>query len=85
MTHGKAKIKGKRPAEDSGREEIVRWSWVGHRSPLMGSQSESDWILEKLVDRLQQSLSAESQRQKAENKVQRRKSRGTAFCDDYAM
>lgn len=85
LTHGKAKIKGKKPAEDSGREEIVRWSWVGHRSPLMGSQSESDWILEKLVDRLQQSLSAESQRQKAENKAQRRKRRESAFGDDYAM
>ncbi|KAK1237979.1 hypothetical protein MKX08_002558 [Trichoderma sp. CBMAI-0020] len=83
LTHGKAKIKGKKPTGDYEREEIVKWSWVGHRSPLMGSQSESDWILEKLVDRLQQSLSAESQRLKAENKSQRRKRRGT--FDDYAM
>ncbi|KAL7917897.1 hypothetical protein ACQKWADRAFT_305634 [Trichoderma austrokoningii] len=82
-THGKAKIKGKRPAKDAAREEIVKWSWVGHRSPLMGSQSESDWILEKLVDRLQQSLSAESQRLKAENKKQRRKRRDG--LGDYAM
>ncbi|PTB38288.1 uncharacterized protein TrAFT101_011611 [Trichoderma asperellum] len=82
-THGKAKIKGKKPAADAGRDEIVKWSWVGHRSPLMGSQSESDWILEKLVDRLQESLSAESQRLKAENKKQRRKRRDT-FCD-YTM
>ncbi|KAL6890866.1 voltage-gated potassium channel [Trichoderma evansii] len=83
-THGKAKIKGKKPAPDPGREEVVKWSWVGHRSPLMGSQSESDWILEKLVDRLQESLSAESQRLKAENREARRKRRDTTF-GDYTM
>lgn len=82
-THGKAKIKGKKPAGDSGTDEVVKWSWVGHRSPLMGGQSESDWIMEKLVDRLQQSLSAESQRLKDEKKRQRRKRRDT--LGDYAM
>ncbi|KAG5943851.1 hypothetical protein E4U59_007864 [Claviceps monticola] len=34
----------------------VKWSWVGIRSPLMGGQEESEWILDKLMERLQESL-----------------------------
>ncbi|KKP01620.1 hypothetical protein THAR02_06257 [Trichoderma harzianum] len=74
-THTKAKIKAKKhnnnSPEDSANEEPVKWSWVGHRSPLMGSQGESEWILEKLTNRLQELLSAESRRQRG----QRRESR----------
>lgn len=74
-THAKAKIKAKKhndnSPEASANEEPVKWSWVGHRSPLMGSQGESEWILEKLADRLQECLSAESRRQRG----QRRESR----------
>lgn len=55
-THRKAKPKEK--LED----EEVTWSWVGNRSPLMGSQEESEWILERLVDRLRGSLSVEGRR-----------------------
>ena len=29
-----------------------QWSWIGSRSPLMGSQEEAEWILEKLTKRL---------------------------------
>lgn len=43
--------------------ELLKWSWVGHRSPLMGSQEESEWILERLTNRLKESLSAEKRRQ----------------------
>lgn len=68
-THTKAKINGKHPNdEESADEEIVKWSWVGHRSPLMGSQGESEWILEKLVDRLRESLSVESRRKRGKHK-----------------
>jgi potassium channel subfamily K len=28
------------------------WSWVGSRSPLMGSKEEAEWILEKLTAKL---------------------------------
>ncbi|KAM0264925.1 hypothetical protein ACHAQJ_000441 [Trichoderma viride] len=76
-THGKAKIIGQKSSKDeNGRDEVVKWSWVGHRSPLMGSQGESEWILEKLVDRLQESLAAESK--------QRRGKRKNGF-EDYHM
>ena len=34
-----------------------KWSWVGHRSPLMDSREEAEWIL----DRLERKLKAELQ------------------------
>ncbi|KAI5459272.1 hypothetical protein BGZ63DRAFT_447863 [Mariannaea sp. PMI_226] len=43
--------------------EHTAWSWVGHQSPLMGSQQESEWILERLMDRLRECLSAERRHQ----------------------
>ncbi|KAK6223809.1 ion channel protein [Colletotrichum tabaci] len=33
-----------------------KWSWVGSQSPLMGSQEECEWILEKLMDKLRDEL-----------------------------
>lgn len=39
--------------EDPSR---LQWSWVGARSPLMGSQEEAEWILDKLTKRLQAEL-----------------------------
>ncbi|KAL7791847.1 hypothetical protein V8C37DRAFT_381529 [Trichoderma ceciliae] len=71
-THTKARINGKKPYssdEEAANEEAVKWSWVGHRSPLMGSQGESEWILERLVDRLQESLSAESRQQRGKHRA----------------
>ncbi|CAK7226162.1 hypothetical protein SBRCBS47491_006137 [Sporothrix bragantina] len=34
----------------------LQWSWVGARSPLMGSQEEAEWIRDKLTKRLQAEL-----------------------------
>lgn len=45
-----------KPDDDHGDH---RWSWVGNRSPLMGSQEESEWIFERLTVRLRESLSEE--------------------------
>ncbi|KAJ0161836.1 Outward-rectifier potassium channel TOK1 [Colletotrichum tanaceti] len=42
---------GEYPDED-------KWSWVGPQSPLMGSQEECEWILEKLTDKLRDELDA---------------------------
>ncbi|PNY18447.1 Outward-rectifier potassium channel TOK1 [Tolypocladium capitatum] len=42
--------------ETDVEDEQLKWSWVGHRSPLMGGQEESEWILERLMDRLKESL-----------------------------
>ncbi|CAK7272448.1 hypothetical protein SEPCBS119000_005130 [Sporothrix epigloea] len=39
--------------EDPSR---LQWSWVGARSPLMSSQEEAEWILDKLTKRLQAEL-----------------------------
>ena len=36
-------IKQETKADNDGQ---VQWSWVGTRSPLMGSQEEAEWILE---------------------------------------
>ncbi|KAG7103471.1 Outward-rectifier potassium channel TOK1 like protein [Verticillium longisporum] len=47
---GEAKAPG--PDLDSGD----MWSWVGSRSPLMGSQEESEWLLKKLTQKLQDEL-----------------------------
>ncbi|KAG6040728.1 hypothetical protein E4U41_007289 [Claviceps citrina] len=38
------------------KSDRIKWSWVGMRSPLMGGQEESEWILDKLMQRLQESL-----------------------------
>jgi potassium channel subfamily K len=44
------------PAQRPSNDSRLTWSWVGNRSPLMGGQEESEWILEKLTERLQESL-----------------------------
>ncbi|KAM0331418.1 hypothetical protein ACHAQA_003091 [Verticillium albo-atrum] len=43
------------------------WSWVGSRSPLMGSQEESEWLLEKLTGKLQEELGRARARDKAKD------------------
>ena len=43
--------------------DMLKWSWVGNRSPLMGSQEESEWILDRLTNRLRESLSYERRKQ----------------------
>ncbi|KAF5018163.1 hypothetical protein F66182_9873 [Fusarium sp. NRRL 66182] len=76
-THRKAQPKSRRPRRhhnrdspeeshgksDSDDDGVTAWSWVGNRSPLMGSQEETEWILERLMDRLRESLSAEARKQ----------------------
>lgn len=42
------------PHEANG--EPLKWSWVGYENPLLGGQEESEWILEKLIDRLRELL-----------------------------
>lgn len=37
-------------------QDELQWSWVGSRSPLMGSQEEAEWILEELEKRLSKEL-----------------------------
>lgn len=53
---------GKKEDGSCDEDEDTRWSWVGKRSPLTGSQEETEWILDRLMDRLKESLSLESRR-----------------------
>lgn len=52
------KKKGGRADGSSEKDdpEHLQWSWVGAKSPLMGSQEEAEWILEKLEQRLAEEL-----------------------------
>ncbi|KAF5614789.1 TOK1-voltage-gated outward-rectifying K+ channel [Fusarium tjaetaba] len=49
--------------KDVVSDDTTAWSWVGNRSPLMGSQEETEWILDRLLERLRESLSAEGKKQ----------------------
>jgi len=40
----------------AGIDQNLKWSWLGTRSPLMGSKSEAEWILEKLALQLENEL-----------------------------
>lgn len=66
-THKKAVPKSKKKGKDQEQKadggegdepEKLQWSWVGSRSPLMGSQEEAEWILEKLEQKLAGELRA---------------------------
>jgi potassium channel subfamily K len=58
MAKGQPTMGGGRddPANHQG---TVQWSWVGTRSPLMGDLDESEWLLERLSERLEEFLEAE--------------------------
>ncbi|KAK3349372.1 hypothetical protein B0T25DRAFT_457229 [Lasiosphaeria hispida] len=45
-------FEGKGRDEGEERDSMPQWSWVGSRSPLMNSQEEAEWILEKLTQKL---------------------------------
>lgn len=40
--------------QDGVRE--LKWSWIGHRSPLLGDRSEAEWLMEALANKLEQEL-----------------------------
>lgn len=44
------------PGERSGDGGKKQWSWVGNKSPLMDTQDEAEWILNKLVRKLAEEL-----------------------------
>jgi potassium channel subfamily K, other eukaryote len=43
-------------SDDPDSEDVVKWSWIGSRSPLMGDKEESEWLLEKLFQRMEESM-----------------------------
>lgn len=46
--------------EDEDRQGKPKWSWIGQYSPLMQDKDEAEWILERLFQRLEESLRAQS-------------------------
>ena len=42
--------------DEEHSEGVTKWSWIDNRSPLMGNQSEPEWLLEKLFGKLEASL-----------------------------
>ncbi|KAK8084965.1 hypothetical protein PG997_006236 [Apiospora hydei] len=49
------------PLAESGAADADdgnKWSWVGHRSPLMDTREEAEWILDRLEQRLRAELLA---------------------------
>ena len=47
-------------APDEDPPDKPRWSWIGTLSPLMQDKDEAEWILERLFQRLEESLRAQS-------------------------
>ncbi|KAI1455034.1 voltage-gated potassium channel [Annulohypoxylon moriforme] len=42
----------------AAEDKPPKWSWVGHRSPLMDTREEAEWILDKLEQKLREELQA---------------------------
>jgi len=57
-THDRVGGEGDSKHGDDAHKGQTQWSWVGSRSPLMGSQEEAEWVLEKLTQKLTQELKA---------------------------
>ncbi|KAK6209269.1 hypothetical protein LQW54_006481 [Pestalotiopsis sp. IQ-011] len=49
---------GSDKADAAGDDSLTKWSWVGHRSPLMDTKEEAEWILDRLERRLKAELTA---------------------------
>ncbi|KIW50280.1 hypothetical protein PV05_11882 [Exophiala xenobiotica] len=64
--------KGNEKAPDKKREK-VKWSWIGNRSPLMGDKEEAEWLLEKMFERLEESLRGEGKQKENQVKKETRK------------
>lgn len=70
-TTGTAEMEGAVPIDgekSGGKQEIRDWSWVGNRSPLMGGKDEAEWVLERLVGKLESELKGASRKYREERK-----------------
>ncbi|KAI1129388.1 hypothetical protein F5Y10DRAFT_238503 [Nemania abortiva] len=57
------------PVNDQEKSDKPKWSWVGHRSPLMDTRDEAEWILDKLSRKLRQELQAAVEESEGEGGV----------------
>lgn len=53
VEHMKRINNGKSQSEE---KEEMKWSWISHRSPLLGDKSEAEWLLEALAEKLEREL-----------------------------
>lgn len=49
---------------DEGGQTLPKWSWIGQLSPLMQDKDEAEWILERLFEKLEESLREASKEMK---------------------
>ncbi|KAI9823246.1 MAG: hypothetical protein M1819_001369 [Sarea resinae] len=54
--------------EADGGGVVSQWSWLDHKSPLMGTKEEAEWVLERLALTLEEEL-----REQREEKIRRDK------------
>ncbi|EOA86203.1 uncharacterized protein SETTUDRAFT_161419 [Exserohilum turcica Et28A] len=40
------------PMDDENEEGLVNWDWLGDHSPLVSGSSESEWLMERLIESL---------------------------------
>ncbi|EXJ57667.1 uncharacterized protein A1O5_12457 [Cladophialophora psammophila CBS 110553] len=40
--------------------QVAKWSWIDPQSPLMGDKEEAEWLLERLFQRLEESLHSDT-------------------------
>ena len=87
---GTAEMEGAVPvdAEKDEEQEVRSWSWVGNRSPLMGGKDEAQWVLERLVGKLEAELKAASRKRQEDRKkaraAQRNGSRSSGTLRDQS-
>jgi potassium channel subfamily K len=73
---------GQKDDQESGQSKR-RWSWLGHRSPLLGDKEEAEWLLDALAYKLETELrklsdeyrrnQQQSEKQKSEEKPENEK------------
>ncbi|KIW15199.1 hypothetical protein PV08_05244 [Exophiala spinifera] len=57
----------------SDKKKKVKWSWIGNRSPLMGDKEEAEWLLERLFEKLEESLRRELDEREEEQEGAKKK------------
>ncbi|KAI1434733.1 voltage-gated potassium channel [Xylaria sp. CBS 124048] len=66
------------PSADSDDRQAMdlKWSWVGHHSPLMDMRDEAEWIIDRLIMKLRQELLDEFERRAGEEGIGRAANEG---------
>ncbi len=62
--------------DEENSDGVTKWSWIGNRSPLLGNQSEAEWLLEKLFHKLEESLRDQWKAGGQEGKAERGAAKG---------